>query len=152
MQTISRQDVLDFLQKQYLMQLATANKDGVPHVSVMLFAVDEELNFYCATNSDSNKAKNILENNRVSLVVWEQQKMLVQVLGSVEIVKEKEDLEQAYDLLGEAAASDNSFWPPLLQIEGRSYSVYKIQPIRLSALNLSSKHIREHDSPFTQII
>lgn len=144
-------EVLAFLKDHYIMQMGTATSKAIPQVNVMLYAVNDDFSFFCATHRDSLKARNLLQNPIASLAIWAHDKMLVQVQANVIEVK-GDEVEKAIDMLGEAAAQDESFWPPVLRIEGGSYIVFKLIPKKLSVLDLASKHLREEDSPFTQII
>lgn len=151
MKKVTKKQVQAFLKSHYIMQIATVSKKKIPRVSVLLYATDNDFNFYCATHSDSIKAKNMAVNKNVSLVVWEHNNLSVQVDGIVEIVTDQKEKLKIVDKLAKAATADKDFWPPVLRIGGDEYSVYKIVPSTIFALEIKSHSIRETVSPFTQI-
>jgi len=57
-----------YLETQELCRLATASKDGVPHVAALCYATDGE-RIYISTSVESRKGRNIRENRRVALIV-----------------------------------------------------------------------------------
>ena len=59
---------IDFLASKDLCRLATASKDGVPHVTPVIYAVDGE-SVVVAIDYGTKKLRNLRENPRVSLVV-----------------------------------------------------------------------------------
>lgn len=147
---IKKSDVENFLKGEFLMQLATVSGDNIPHVSVLMYFVDDDLNFYFATHSDSQKATNLQGNPFVSIVIWKLGEMLVQVSAKAEKIV-GDQVDYVFDKLGQAASHDEHFWPPLLRIKGAEYVVYKLVPQRMSALDLKSDNIRESSQPFSEI-
>jgi nitroimidazol reductase NimA-like FMN-containing flavoprotein (pyridoxamine 5'-phosphate oxidase superfamily) len=150
--TYTTQDVLEFLQEHFIMELATASAASRPAASVMLYATDTNLHFYCATHNDSYKAKNMLDNPQVALTVWEHQKMMVQVDGVAEQVREQGKQAEVLDMLADAATHDTSFWPPVFRIKGGDYIVFHIIPTWIRVLDLTQDTMRQEDEPFTTII
>lgn len=59
-----------YLDEHHVGRLATATKDGVPHIAVVCYASDEEL-LYIDTDYGSKKGRNIRRNNRVAFIVDE---------------------------------------------------------------------------------
>lgn len=133
------------------MQIATATPKGKPQVNVMLFAVDKEFNFYFTTHKSSRKAKNLKQNNRISITVWKHKQMMVQADAKVAPLTKEPEINHALDLLADKATMDDEFWPPLLQIEGNDYIIYKAKPSKITALDLSKPTIHKATSPFTVI-
>lgn len=146
-----KSDILSFLNSEFIMQIATATLKGKPQVNVMLFAVDKDLHFYFATHKSSRKAKNLKQNNQVSITVWKHKKMMVQVDARVKPLTKEADINHALDLLADKATMDEEFWPPLLQIEGNDYIIYKAKPSKMTMLDLSQPTIHKATSPFTVI-
>lgn len=58
----------EFLKSQELCRLATATKDGIPHVTPVIYAMDDD-NILIVTDYGTRKLKNIKTNPKVSLVV-----------------------------------------------------------------------------------
>jgi PPOX class probable F420-dependent enzyme len=61
---------LKFLKSHELCRLATASKDGQPHVVPVIYALDGE-DVVIAVDYKTKKLKNLMENKRVALVVDE---------------------------------------------------------------------------------
>lgn len=61
---------VSFLKDRELCRLATASKDGKPHVVPVIYALDGE-NIIVAVDYGTKKLKNLRENGRVALVVDE---------------------------------------------------------------------------------
>ena len=59
-----------YLNEHYVGRLATATKNGIPHVAAVCYASDEEL-LYIDTDYESKKGRNIQRNNRVAFIVDE---------------------------------------------------------------------------------
>ena len=59
---------LSFLKSHELCRLATASKDGKPHVVPVIYALDGE-DFIIAIDYGTKKLGNLRQNNRVALVV-----------------------------------------------------------------------------------
>lgn len=151
MKKINKKQVKEFLNSEYVMQMATSSKKNIPRVSVVLFVVDKEMNFYFVTHRGSQKTKNINDNPNVNLAIWKHNIMLVQVSGRAKEMKREKDKLKVIDALAKAGARDKNFWAPLLRISGEEYSVYKISSKNISALDLMSKNMTEKKSPFTKI-
>jgi nitroimidazol reductase NimA-like FMN-containing flavoprotein (pyridoxamine 5'-phosphate oxidase superfamily) len=57
-----------FLKKQKILHLATINRNGVPHLVPVWYKYVEG-KFYIGTNTRTNKARNIIKNNKVCFCV-----------------------------------------------------------------------------------
>jgi len=147
----TKADVFEFLQEHFIMELATANSASKPAASVMLYAIDSKMHFYCVTHASSQKAKNMTENSQVSITVWEHQKMMVQVDGVAERVEDEARQSEVADMLADAAARDPLFWPPIFYIKGGDYVVFHIIPTWMRALDLTQNTVQREDEPFTTI-
>ena len=150
MMKITKEEVLIFLKEHYLMQIATVSKDQ-PGVSVMLYTVDDEMNFYFGTHKDSFKINNLLSNPKISIVVWEFGKIQVQLNGIATPLTDQSEQEKILDQLADSATKDANFWPPLFRINGGEYIIMKIKPTWMRVLDLTNNTIRQEDNPFTTI-
>ncbi|MCF6276866.1 MAG: pyridoxamine 5'-phosphate oxidase family protein [Candidatus Magasanikbacteria bacterium] len=147
---ITEKDILKFLKKQFIMQIATISKNK-PHASVILYYVDKDFNFYFTTHKNSYKSKNLLKNKKISFTIWKHDKILVQADGVVSIIKNTKEKYRIYNKLIKSASIGKNFWPPLFHIKGKKYIVFKIKPQWMRILNLSEKTITSKTSPFTEI-
>lgn len=92
-----------FLDSQYVIRMATADGEGVPHVVPLCFAVDGG-SVYLASPSGTKRARNIAQNPRASLVVdtydddWDAIQYLL-ILGPAEDLPFGEEHARACALL-----------------------------------------------------
>lgn len=147
----SKQDIINFLRNVNIMSLAACYEDK-PLSTVLLFAIDNDLNFYFTTRSETYKTKAIEGNPKVSMSIWEHKKMLVQVDGVATKVDNLEKVNEVIDMLAESVTRIGDFWPPVIRFKGRGdYTVFKITPNWLRALDLGGNSIRQDEDPFTEI-
>ena len=127
-------------------------RDGnKPLSTILLFAIDDDFTLYFATLKTSYKAKALEENKNISISVWNQKEMLVQANGTVEQETDGERVEVIVDKLADSAVGLDDFWPPVLQIKGHDYAVYKVKFDWLHALDLTSTNLVEKESLFTEV-
>jgi nitroimidazol reductase NimA-like FMN-containing flavoprotein (pyridoxamine 5'-phosphate oxidase superfamily) len=149
--SITKEEVTSFLKTNFVANISTTDGDK-PTCSPIIYVIDDELNFYFVTNTDSFKAKNIVNNPKVSLSVWEFLKMSVQLDGEASEVTEEPKKEWVVEAFGDAATKDPNFWAPIFSIKRSDYVVYKIKPTWLRVLDLSHSTVRAKLTPYTQII
>lgn len=148
---ISKQQVVEFLRKNPVLSLATCHENQ-PHISVLLFVVDDDLTLFFATRENSQKAKILSQNPSVSLAVWSDQEMMVQIDGVTSLIAEPSSIDQILDRLAKTTASLENFWPPILNYNRHDpYAVFQIKPKLVRALNLGSQTIKSSAPLFTQI-
>lgn len=144
------EDILQMIRQVGILSLAVSDNSGQPQSHKMMFAVDDDFTFYFATSSSSQKAKTLAENPKVGLSIWNNQLILLQVQGVVELLEGK-DVDTTIEKLANVAADMPSFWPPVLQIKKDSYAVYKVKPTAIRALDLTSTTISNNFDMFTDI-
>lgn len=150
MEEYTKESVLAFLKTQYVMSLASA-KDNMPNVAILLYAVDDDLSLYFFTHKNSRKSQNILSNPHVSAYIWKEQKLGVQLDGTVAQVTDETMQAEVMDKLADAATEDEHFWPPIFHIQGGEYIIFKFTPEWLRVLDLEIKTVRSEKQPFTEI-
>jgi pyridoxine/pyridoxamine 5'-phosphate oxidase len=70
----SKQGILSFIDSKSLMTLATINNDGNPESAVVGFGQTDEFELIFSTSWLSRKAKNILNNQNVAVIIgWDDQ-------------------------------------------------------------------------------
>lgn len=143
------EEVLEFLKSVSIMSLAINYE--TPISTILLFAVDGDFTFYFATHKDSFKSKAIELNNKVSLSVWQHDKMLVQASGTATLLEDQAESTDALNKIVNALDNIQDFWPPVLRFHGDDYAVYKIDTNWLRVLDLTEKTIYAEDSPFFEI-
>lgn len=127
------------------------NGERGPIATVVVFAVDDDFTFYFATHVDTYKAKALASDNRMSLSVWENKKMLVQADGRAQEVRVDSERDSIFEKLAVSAAGIPDFWPPILRLRGSKYVVYKVKLSWLRTMDLRNISIYASDSPFTEI-
>jgi len=147
---IKKEDVLKFLKKHFIMEIATISKNK-PQASVVLYYIDDNFNIYFETHKETYKSKNLLKNPSISLTIWEHSKMLVQADGTTSVVKNKKRQHEIMDKLAESASMDEGFWPPLFRTGGKKYILFKIKPNWIRELDLVEKNITSKETPFVEI-
>lgn len=145
-----RQMVREFLQANIIMQLAYIDENK-PALSVLLYYIDGDLNFYFATHADSIKSQALKKNPSVSLNVWEHNKIMVQANCQAKEITTAERRVDIIDKLAIAAAKNKDFWPPLLRISGEDYVVFRLVPEWMRVLDLTRDTITQKSSPFTEV-
>lgn len=139
-----------FLDSQYIMSLAFINGEK-PGSTILLYHIDQELNIYFATHSDSYKARSLRENPKVSLSVWEHNNMLVQEDGFAEEITDIDEKLSYVDKLAKSSTKGDDFWPPLLRISGHEYAVFRIKPLWIRKLDLTVDTMTQTNTPFEEI-
>jgi PPOX class probable F420-dependent enzyme len=122
---VLRKQELDFLKAHELCRIATASKDGQPHVTPVIYALDGE-DIVIAIDYREKKLRNLRENPRVALVVdeYHPNKGLM-VEGECEILERgKEYLRLQRVLYDEFEYYRNNPWK-----EGES-PILKIKPTK----------------------
>jgi uncharacterized pyridoxamine 5'-phosphate oxidase family protein len=148
--TDTREMVLKFLNNNFVMNIATT--DGLkPSASVVVYVIDEHLNFYFVTHKDSYKTRHLINNPHISFSIWEFHKMSIQADGTTAVVENEAEKEWVMNAFGDAATKDPNFWAPIFRIKGGEYVLFKITPHWMRMLDLSRNTVRQHESPFTEI-
>ncbi len=96
-----REDVLQFIKEHQECVLATVAPSVQPEAAVILFAVDNELNFYFSTKKEYRKYGNLLKNKKAAIVVGLSGKdpRTVQAEGEVEMFESEGDIAMAKEML-----------------------------------------------------
>ncbi len=147
----TKKDVVNFLKSNFVGVLSTAN-DNKPTCSPVVYVIDDDLNFYFVTNTETYKARNIEKNPKVSIAVWQFLEMSVQMDGIATKVTDDETKEWVIEAFGDAATKDPNFWAPIFRIKRSDYVLFKIQPTWLQVLDLTHDSVRSQETPYTRII
>jgi len=92
-----------YLKSNTLCRLATASRDGVPHVTPVLYVFDGS-HFYIALDYGEKKLKNLKENGRVAFVVddfYKRRSRGIMIQGEAEVLERGELYRYALKLLFE---------------------------------------------------
>lgn len=122
---VMTEEMMDAIEKDNLVFLATATKDGVPNVVPIGFARPIDNETIMIVDNFLKKTHENLENNpKASLVVRDASKAPYQFKGSVEIVESGKYFDQAVDW----ATSVMSQLAPKAAILLKVEEIYSVQP------------------------
>src|SRR5262245_21084600 len=123
-----RTTIFDVLEMQTDMTIATVRSDGYPQATTVSY-VNDGMKIYFACARDSQKARNIAKNNKVSLTVnapyadWNEIKAL-SIGGTAEQVTDKDELNRVRRLVFEK-------FPPIAGYEAEAdgdIAVFRVTP------------------------
>jgi general stress protein 26 len=134
----TRQDILNFLQNENVANIATVNENGKPDSSTIYYFVEKNFDILFLTKKETEKYKNIQNQNEVVLIVTNpQKKVVVKIRGSA--IEMKNDPNIITDMTSSLAkklnVKDNfdTVWPILKRNSGKIVLVkIKPQEIRMS--------------------
>jgi hypothetical protein len=111
----------EILDSQNYLCLATANKNWLPWASPLSYVCGDDFSFYFISYIESLHAKNIRENNEVSLSIYDSHQTLknalgIQASGFAEIIDEN---SMPYDL------KQKLFDKVALAVLARDYAIYR---------------------------
>lgn len=149
MATFTKKEIADFMRSISVMS-AACSLQGKPISTILLFALDDDFTLYFATRRDSYKQKALSMNSQMSISVWEHKKMLVQSSGHATQIIDENAQKEALTKIVNATDNIEDFWPPVLQINGGDYTVYKYTPEWLRAMDLSNTKIKTGDTSYTE--
>ncbi len=133
-----KEGALAFIASQKTMVVATAGKDGIPHAATLYFLVDEHLNLYFATGSETKKVEHLTHSKKIAFVIGTGPDIVtVQGGGSVEQIKESDlvTIEKVGKELYDKATKE---WP-VLRIGHTGISYFKLKPEWMVWLSLDKK-------------
>lgn len=145
----TKDKIISFLREVGVMSIAV-NLNDRPISSVVAFVVDNDYSFYFVTKRNTFKDRALQKNPKLSLSVWEHNRMLVQAYGQVRELT-GQDLNDSMKAIKKSIGHFKNFWWPILGIKGGEHVAYKIQVEWLRVMDLSFS-INEREERFYQII
>lgn len=90
----------EIIEKNQYMTIGTADSDGNPWVSPVVYAYDNRWNFYFVSIPDSKHCTNIKKNNKVALAIFDSRQLLgegvgLQTEGEARVLNAVESLQAA---------------------------------------------------------
>lgn len=110
---------LEFLCDNRMAVLSTISESGESQSSLVYYVVDEHFPLFVITTKESRKVKNILKNNKVSLVIYSEIPPIeLQLEGIAEIVESHEKKNQMSERYLEVSNKnpDTINWPPVMKL------------------------------------
>ncbi len=144
----SRFKALEFLCSNNLCTLSTSAAD-TPESSLLYYVVDDKFYLFMITTRESRKVKNLLQNNKISLVIYSEIPPLeLQIDGEAERVDDQTKKEHIAKIYLEMAAKnpETKNWPPVIRLpntEGFEFIKVKILKFKYSDFRTPDNFIVE---------
>lgn len=126
----SMAEILAFLRKHDSAVVSTVSLKGDLESATVFFTVADDLKVYFMSKKETRKAKNILENNKISLVVTDKEGFTtVQMNGTAQKVHDPKVATEMINQLVETMAEIKGRWlSPLLKLTAGFASLFEITP------------------------
>ena len=133
-----RSKILEVLQRQHLMALATIRPDGYPQSTTVNY-IHDDLIVYFATATTSQKAGNLKINNKVSVSIVDQGQDFyklrgLSMSGTAARVDEKQRAEEFVSRLYGRFPQSRRFVPE----DPKELAVYEIRPVAIALVDYAS--------------
>jgi uncharacterized protein YhbP (UPF0306 family) len=130
--------ILEVLQSQHLMTLATIRPDGYPHATFVNY-ISDDLTLYFATDASSQKAGNIKLNNKVSVAIASQTEDFhklegLSLSGIAARVLDKHAAGEIAVRLFQALPQSKRFVPQ----DPRQLAIYAVTPVAISLIDYAA--------------
>lgn len=122
--------IRDYLSSHHSGVLVTSDNSGNPHGAVVYYALSDDLCMLFATKSETQKNKNIEENNRVNFVIYsENEQSQLQVSGHAVKVDDESDKQKIHDTMYRNSAElSHEELPPAEKLFAGEFVAYKLIP------------------------
>lgn len=138
-ETIIDKSALEFLATHDVGVLSTIGRTGMLNSSTIYYVVLEGY-IYFMTKENSQKAVNIVGNQHVSFVVFDESKLqTIQIQGIVEQVTDDSARTKAIiELAKPRTYEDGSHKPPILRTKDGKIHIYKVTPMKFDLVNYNN--------------
>ena len=126
----SRAYIKDFLNDHYSGVLATADGAANPHIAVVYYLLDDDFGFLFATKSETQKYKNIEENEQVAFLVYDEKtQTTLQAYGIAEKVSDEEKQKAIYkNMYRSSAEASKTELPPAEKLFAGDFVALRLLP------------------------
>jgi len=137
MDTAIRKQVVSIIDDINDLTIATVRNDGYPQATTVSY-VNDGLTIYFGTTSDSQKARNIASNNKVSLTInrpyttWDEIEG-VSISGAAVLITDKAEQDKVGALLFKKFPQIENYMPP--DVPPDALVLYRIEPQFVSLLD-----------------
>jgi uncharacterized protein YhbP (UPF0306 family) len=133
-----RAKILEVLQSQHLMTLATIRPDGYPQATIVNY-INDDLTLYFATDAASQKVGNIKLNNKVSVAIASQTEDFyklsgLSMSGIATRVLDKETAEELSMGLFRRLPQSKRFVPQ----DSKQLAIFSVAPVAISLVDYAS--------------
>lgn len=156
----SKEKVYLYLKSHHVAALSTASREAEPHGALIYVFADPDLSFYFFTKSETKKVKDIIENNKAALTVFDPIfPRTIQSEGEIQKVNDPVLYDKLFEFFMQQASKEEEglYWPPPLSkvyVEGE-LDLYKFEPKWLRFADFSESKTFLHvnlENNFFQII
>ena len=125
-----KQEAYDFLQRHKLGVLSTKSQEGQPWGAAIYCYIDEQLNFYFFTHTNTQKYHNLVEDPRAALtVVDEYTQTTVQTAGGIAVLPPGDERDAIFQKLTAIHPSGQYSWvTPIKKLGNSERAVLKLTP------------------------
>ncbi len=100
----------DIIQNILYITIATSSTDGQPWNTPVYAAYDDEFNFYWASDKNGKHSKNIAENNKIFIVIYDSNAPLgtgegVYILAKAHSLSQEDEIKKGLELLDTRAGN-----------------------------------------------
>jgi nitroimidazol reductase NimA-like FMN-containing flavoprotein (pyridoxamine 5'-phosphate oxidase superfamily) len=149
----SQEQILEFLQSHASGVLITADMSANPYGAVVFYTVNDDFSIQFATKSETQKFKNIEQNNQVAFVCYDETTQTsLQLNGNAEVIQdpaEKEKVIHNMHLLSDTTSA--STVPPAEKLYAGEYRVVRIVP-RVIKLAVFARPDAENNEDLYEIL
>ena len=124
-------DLVDFLKRNHIAVIASANKEGArPHAAVVFYATDSKMNLYFLTKKDTTKSRNIETNPQASAVIFEPELLrTAQIYGSISRVEDQSMMDKAKRIMAKyASQTAGTGITPISKLNAGEEILYRLTP------------------------
>lgn len=147
----------DFITDNRAAALATANHEGLPHVSVVYCVIGKGLEIYFSTRVEGRKYRNLMERSTVALAFYDEpQVQMIQLTGIAERLEDMQEEQKVMSQLMKLRFGDPS-WPlPTVQMFNRGttreIAIIKVTPSEMTYASFSTPETGRYKPVFQKII
>ena len=122
--------IRDFLKSHNSGVLATSDSSANPHGAVVYYFAEDDFCLLFATKSETQKNKNLEENNRVEYIIYDEDKQSqLQISGSVVKVNNPENKHKILNgMFHDSAELSHEELPPAEKLFAGNFVFYKLVP------------------------
>lgn len=147
-----KKEALKFLNENVTAAVSTVSEEGEPEVATMYYYTDEDFNFYFITAKDSQKLKNIENNQKVALVVGFGPALIAIQAGGIAEISTDFKEELVNKVLEKINFYSLDQWP-VLQLQKKGIVILKVKPKWLVLLNFDKEgHLNTYSHNFHKLI
>jgi|GEM_PF-921420 len=158
-----REQIAQFVRRHPLGVISTLTERNSLNSSAVYVWCDESLSFYFSTKTNTQKYQNLMQYGQASLVVVDPRTLEeVQLVGRASKIDDMQKIAEALDTFRKIVAKESTLWvtpahemtngvleskiqhwiPPVSQLAGGEYVVFKIEPVELRYRSYESGETR----------